>query len=262
MTMRRTDSIPLWLLFGAGLGGLFVAIPLLGLLTRVQWSSLLSTLTSPEARDALKLSLTTATIATLLATVLGVPLAYFLARLHGRLATVLRGIVLIPLVLPPVVSGIALLYAWGRMGIAGRVLAIFDYRLPFTTAAVVVAQTFVSLPFLVLALEGAFRTHGDRFDLISRSLGASPSFTFRTITLPLVLPSLLVGLLLAFSRALGEFGATLTFAGSLQGITRTLPLQIYLARESDVAAAVALSLLLVLLAFILALFTYRPTVEK
>ena len=208
-------------------------------------------LTSEAALDALRLSLMTAAISTALCIVLGGPLAVVLAR--GRLPglRVLRSVVLLPLVLPPVVGGLALLFLLGRTGLLGRQLDLwFGVTIPFTTTAVVLAQTFVALPFLVVSLEGALRTAGGRYEAVAATLGAGPGYAFRRVTVPLVLPGLASGSVLAFARCLGEFGATTAFAGSLQGTTRTLPLLVYLERETDVAGAVALSLLLVAVAVV------------
>jgi molybdate transport system permease protein len=174
-----------------------------------------------------------------------------LARSTVRFLPVLRSLVLLPLVLPPVVGGIALLYTFGRRGLIGEHLELLGIRIAFSTTAVVLAQTFVALPFLVMSLEGTLRTAGTRYEAVAATLGAPPTTVFRRVTLPLVLPGLASGTVLAFARALGEFGATLTFAGSLQGVTRTLPLEIYLQRETDADAAVALSLLLVVAALVI-----------
>ena len=179
---------------------------------------------------------------------MGVPLALVLARHRGPLARVVRPLILLPLVLPPVVGGIALLYVFGRLGLLGHYLEAAGIRVAFTTTAVVLAQTFVSLPFLVIALEGAARTAGTGYDTVAATLGAPPGTVWWRVTLPLLAPGLLSGAILAFARALGEFGATLTFAGSRQGVTRTLPLEIYLQREADPDAAVALSMLLIAVA--------------
>jgi molybdate transport system permease protein len=157
-------------------------------------------------------------------------------------------VVLLPLVLPPVVAGIALLYTFGRRGLLGSTFEAFGVQIAFSTTAVVLAQTFVALPFLVLSLEGALRTSGVSYEAVAASLGASPTLTLRRVTLPTVAPAIAAGAVLAFARALGEFGATITFAGSLQGITRTMPLEIYLQRETDPDAAIALSIVLVLVA--------------
>ena len=171
----------------------------------------------------------------------------------AKLLRVARALVLLPLVLPPVVGGIALLYTFGRQGLLGQYFDVLGIRIAFSTTAVVLAQTFVALPFLVLSLEGALRTAGQRYEAVAATLGANPTTVLRRVTVPLVLPGLFSGAVLAFARALGEFGATLTFAGSLQGVTRTLPLEIYLQRESDADAAVALSLVLVVVALVVVL---------
>jgi molybdate transport system permease protein len=165
--------------------------------------------------------------------------------------------VLLPLVLPPVVGGIALLYTFGRQGLLGRSLELAGIQIAFSTTAVVLAQAFVALPFLVVSLEGALRSAGSRYEAVAATLGARPTTVLRRVTLPLVLPGLASGAVLAFARSLGEFGATLTFAGSLQGVTRTLPLEIYLQRETDADAAVALSLLLVAVAVAVVGLSYR-----
>ena len=162
----------------------------------------------------------------------------------------MRSLVLLPLVLPPVVGGIALLYTFGRRGLLGHTLEVARIQVAFSTTAVVMAQTFVALPFLVVSLEGALRTAGGRYEAVAATLGARPTTVFRRVTLPLVLPGLVSGAVLSFARSLGEFGATITFAGSLQGVTRTLPLEIYLQRETDPDAAVALSLVLVIVAVV------------
>ena len=221
---------------------------MLALGAKVDWPRFGSLITTPAARDALALSLRTATASTLLCLVLGVPLAMVLARHSGAVTRALRTMVLLPLVLPPVVGGIALLYVFGRLGLLGHYLEAAGLRIAFTTTAVVLAQTFVSLPFLVIALEGAARTAGADYDVIAATLGARPATVWWRVTLPLLAPGLLAGGVLAFARAVGEFGATLTFAGSRQGVTRTLPLQIYLDREGDPDAALALSILLVAVA--------------
>jgi molybdate transport system permease protein len=173
-----------------------------------------------------------------------------LARSEFRFLGVLRSLVLLPLVLPPVVGGLALLYTFGRRGLLGEALDVLGIQIAFSTIAVVMAQTFVAMPFLVVSLEGALRTAGIRYEVAAASLGAAPTTVFRRITLPLVLPGLISGSVLAFARALGEFGATITFAGSLRGRTRTLPLEIYLQREADPDAAVALALVLLVVAIV------------
>jgi molybdate transport system permease protein len=177
-------------------------------------------------------------------------MALVLARTSFPGQNLLRSLVLLPLVLPPVVGGLALLYTFGRKGLLGHSLEVMDIRIAFSTTAVVLAQTFVALPFLVVSLEGALRSAGERYEVVAAGLGASPTTVFRRVTMPLVLPGLLAGMVLSFARALGEFGATITFAGSLQGVTRTLPLDIYLERETNPDAAVALALLLVVIAVV------------
>ncbi|BBX37368.1 molybdenum transport system permease protein ModB [Mycolicibacterium mageritense] len=217
-------------------------------MVKVDWTRFWALITSDSATTALLLSLRTAAASTALCVLVGVPLALVLARSDGRFVRLTRPLILLPLVLPPVVGGIALLYAFGRLGLLGRYLDAAGVQIAFTTAAVVLAQTFVSLPFLVVSLEGAARTAGTDFEVVAATLGARPSTVWWRVTLPLLGPGLLSGAVLAFARALGEFGATLTFAGSRQGVTRTLPLEIYLQRESDPDAAVALSVLLVVVA--------------
>lgn len=225
-----------------------IALPVVGLALRADWPRLPELLLSDTALDALRLSMVTAAISTVLCIALGGPLAVVLARSRVRGLQLLRSVVLLPLVLPPVVGGLALLYLVGRTGLVGQGLLVLGVTVPFTTAAVVLAQTFVALPFLVVSLEGALRTAGQRYEAVAATLGASPALAFRRVTVPLVLPGLVSGSVLAFARCLGEFGATIAFAGSLQGTTQTLPLLVYLERERDIDAAVALSLVLVVVA--------------
>ncbi|MET0934304.1 MAG: ABC transporter permease [Mycetocola sp.] len=251
-------GIPIWLLLPAVAGVLLLTLPLAALAWRADWANVVPLVTSDSALASLRLSLVTAGLSTLICVAAGIPLAVVLARSTGRGMRLVRALVLIPLVLPPVVSGLALLYAFGRRGPIGELLASLGIQVAFSTAAVVLAQVFVSLPFFVLTLEGALRTHGIRFDRVAATLGASPTVILARVTVPLVLPGLVTATVLAFARALGEFGATLTFAGNLSGVTRTLPLEIYLQRESDAPAAVALSLVLVAAALCLALTAYRP----
>lgn len=251
-------GLPWFLWIPAGIAFALIALPVVGLALRTDLARLPELLLSRASLSALRLSLVTAGVSTVLCILLGGPLAVVLAR--GRVPGMqfLRSVVLLPLVLPPVVGGLALLYLVGRTGLVGQGLELaFGITVPFTTAAVVLAQTFVALPFLVVSLEGALRTAGQRYESVAATLGASPWLAFRRVTVPLVLPGLLSGAVLAFARCLGEFGATIAFAGSLEGTTRTLPLLVYLARESDVDAAVALSLLLVVVA-ILVIAVARP----
>ncbi|MFT3873700.1 MAG: ABC transporter permease [Nocardioides sp.] len=241
-------DLPRWAFLPAVAGAVFIMLPLVALLVRVDWSNFVGLVTSDSALAALWLSLKTSTASTALCLVFGVPMALVLARTEFRGEQALRSLILLPLVLPPVVGGIALLYTFGRRGLLGSTLDVLGIQIAFSTTAVVMAQTFVALPFLVLSLEGAMRTAGHRYEVVAATLGARPTTVFRRVTLPLVLPGLVSGAILSFARSLGEFGATITFAGSLQGVTRTLPLEIYLQRETDPDAAVALSLLLVLVA--------------
>jgi molybdate transport system permease protein len=234
----------------AAVGAVFVLLPLAAIVSRVDWLNFLGLVTSESSRAALALSLRTSASSTLLCIVFGVPMAMVLARTSFPGQQVLRSLVLLPLVLPPVVGGIALLYTFGRRGLLGSTFEVLGLQVAFSTAAVVLAQTFVALPFLVVSLEGALRTSGQRYEAVAATLGARPTTVFRRVTLPLVLPGLAAGAVLSFARSLGEFGATITFAGSLQGVTRTLPLEIYLQREVDPDAAVALSLVLVVVAVV------------
>jgi len=229
----------------AGLALAFLLLPVAGLVVRAPWPSMAEVLTRPEILDALRLSLVCATLATVACLALGVPLAWLLARGSFRGRGLLRALVTVPLVLPPVVGGVALFTALGREGIVGRWLAEwFGITLPFTTAAVVVAQAFVALPFLVIAVEGALRGADPRYEEAAATLGASRWHTFRHVTLRLVAPGLAAGAVLGWARALGEFGATITFAGNFPGTTRTMPIEVYLALQRDPDAAIALSLLL------------------
>ncbi|MET1086701.1 MAG: ABC transporter permease [Arthrobacter sp.] len=250
-------GVPRWTYMVAALAALVVILPLFAMVVRVNWADFLPLVTSEQAVSALGLSLRTSAASTVLCIVLGVPLALVLARGRFRFQGLLRSLVLLPLVLPPVVGGIALLYTFGRQGLLGRSLEVLGLQIAFSTTAVVLAQTFVALPFLVVSLEGALRTGGERYEAVAATLGASPGRVFRRVTLPLVLPGLASGAVLSFARSLGEFGATLTFAGSLQGVTRTLPLEIYLQRETDPDAAVALSLVLVAVAIAVVALAYR-----
>lgn len=250
MTRQRQVGVPRWIFLPALLGAALVLLPLAGMLSRVDWPRFLELVTTDSARTALLLSLRTSAISTLLCVLLGVPMALVLARTSFPGQGVVRSLVLLPLVLPPVVGGIALLYTFGRRGLLGEQLDAWGVQIAFSTIAVVLAQTFVSLPFLVVSLEGALRSAGRRYEVVAATLGASPTTVFRRVTLPLVLPGLVSGATLAFARSLGEFGATITFAGSLEGTTRTLPLYIYQLRVTDPDAAVAMSLVLVVVAVV------------
>lgn len=253
---------PRWLWLPAAGAVLVVVIPLLGLITSVDVGQLWPLLTSEASVTALLLSLRTAILATLLCVLLGTPLAILLARGQWFGQSVLRALVLVPLVLPPVVGGLALLTTFGRRGLLGEHLVAAGISISYSTTAVVLAQTFVALPFLVLSLEGAVRGLGRHHEEAAATLGAGPWRRLTRVTLPLVAPGLMSGCVLAFARALGEFGATLTFAGSAQGRTRTLPLEIYLQRETDQDAAIALSLVLVVLATVIVGAVYARTTAR
>ena len=260
MSARRTPAVsplPLW---AGGLGALallFLALPLLFMLGRVNWGSLGSTLSTDEATSALALSLRTCLLALGADLILGVPTALLLSR-SWRGVRAARILVALPLSLPPVVAGIALLAAFGRRSTLGALLSGVGLDIAFTTTAVVIAQVFVSLPFLIVTLESALRAREPGLEEMASSLGASPTRVFWQITLPTVLPGLGRGTALALARCLGEFGATLTFAGSMQGVTRTMPLQIYLARESDADLALALGVVLLAVAVLVVALTETP----
>lgn len=238
---------PLVLVLPAVCGLVFLLVPLIGLLLRAPWSTMPSRLFSAEVGQALRLSLICASAATVICLVLGIPVAWLLARaeLPGR--GLIRALVTVPLVLPPVVGGVALLLALGRRGFIGRYLdEWFGVSLPFTTAGVIVAEAFVAMPFLVISVEGALRAADPRFEEAAATLGASRWYAFRRVTLPSVMPGVIAGAVLCWARALGEFGATITFAGNFPGRTTTMPLAVYLALESDPDAAIVLSLVLLL----------------
>ena len=260
MKSRRTPAVsplPVW---AGGLGALalcFLILPLAFMLGRVNWASLGTTLATPEAAAALSLSLRTCAVALGVDLLLGVPAALILSR-SWRGVRAARILVALPLSLPPVVAGIALLAAFGRRSTLGAFLSGAGLDIAFTTSAVVIAQVFVSLPFLIVTLESALRAREQGLDEMASSLGASPSRVFWRITLPTVLPGLGRGTALALARCLGEFGATLTFAGSMQGVTRTMPLQIYLARESDADLALALGVVLLGVAAAVVALTETP----
>ncbi|MFJ9538872.1 molybdate ABC transporter permease subunit [Streptomyces sp. NPDC101225] len=242
-TARR--GVPLPLLLPALIGLAFLLLPLLSLLVRAPWSTLPQQLTSTEVWQALKLSLVCATSATAVSLVLGVPLAWLLARTEFPGRGFVRALVTLPLVLPPVVGGVALLFALGRNGVIGQWLdAWFGITLPFTTTGVVIAESFVAMPFLVISVEGTLRAADQRYEEAATTLGASRFTAFRRVTLPLIAPGVAAGAVLAWARALGEFGATITFAGNFPGRTQTMPLAVYLALQNDPEAAIALSLVL------------------
>jgi molybdate transport system permease protein len=242
----RTRRPPFLLVVLGAIGLAVFVIPFVGLLARVPWSELPALLADDLVTDALRLSLVTSLTVTLVAVVLGVPLAWVMARLDFPGRSLVRGLVTLPLVLPPVVGGAALLFALGRRGLVGAPLnQATGLLLPFSTWGVVVANTFVAMPFLVITVEGALRNLDLRYEGAAASLGAGRWTVLRRVTLPMIGPSLVAGLVLTWARAFGEFGATITFAGNLQGRTQTLPLAVFVALESDRDVAVALSLVMV-----------------
>ncbi len=255
--LSRGGSIPRSLFIPAIVGVFFLLLPLLALVARADWPALPAAIASRQSRQALWLSLRCGLAATAACLVMGVPMALLLARFDRGWVRLVRSLVTLPLVLPPMVGGIALLYLLGRNGLAGRYLLTFVGQIPFTTTAVVIAETFVALPFLVLSLEGSLRTSGIRFEVVAATLGARRWTVFRRVTLPMVGPGLMSATVLCFARALGEFGATALFAGT-SALTRTMPIQIYTeVNGGDQNSAVALSLLLMLVALLI-LVVVRP----
>lgn len=256
------DSLERWVLAGAGgLLALFLVVPLLALVLGSSVADLAAGLADPLVWPALRLSLITTSVSLFLTVALGAPLAWTLARRPSRFSRALELLVELPIVIPPAVAGVALLFAFGRHGLLAGWLYPRGSSLAFTTAAVILAELFVSAPFFVQAALSAFRRIDGRLLLVARSLGASPLRLFWRVALPLSWPGLLAGAAMSWARALGEFGATLMFAGNLQGRTQTLPLAIYGALESDVRAAQALSVLLVGVAFT-ALLTMRALLGR
>jgi molybdate transport system permease protein len=236
---------PVVLIAPALLGVLLLGVPLVAMVAATNWATLPDQLRSEPLRDALWLSLVTSTAATLICLVLGLPLAWLLARVDFRGRGALRALVTVPLVLPPVVAGIALRTAFGRTGVIGEpLLALTGFAFPFTTWGVVLAHVFVSLPFVVIAIEGAVRSADQEYDAAAATLGATRWTTLRRVTVPLALPGILAGMVLGWARSLGEFGATITFNGNYPGVTQTMPNLIYVARQSDQDAALAMSLVM------------------
>ncbi|HYN68122.1 MAG TPA: ABC transporter permease [Ornithinibacter sp.] len=254
---QGSRSVPFPLLLPALVGIAFLVVPLAGLLIRAPWGSAWEILAGSQVTEALELSLWTSTVTTAISLVVGVPLAWVLARADLPGLRVLRALVTLPLVLPPVVGGVALLLAFGRNGFIGQYLdQWFGITIPFSPAAVVMAQTFVAMPFLVVTVEGALRSADRGYEEAAATLGASRMLVFRRVTLPLVAPSLMAGAVLCWARALGEFGATITFAGSFPGRTQTMPIAVYYALETDPDAAILLSLVM-LLVCVVVLVTLR-----
>lgn len=257
--MSGAGYVPRWLIVPAVVGLLFLLVPLTALVARVDWSTVVADVTSPAALQALGLSLGTGAVATAVCAGIGIPLALLIARSSSRTAALLRALVTVPLVLPPMVGGVALLYLFGRTGWFGGL------GLPFTTPAVVLAQVFVALPFLVLAVEGALRSTGVEIERTAASLGASRVTILRRVTLPLAAPGIVAGVVLCFARAIGEFGATALFAGNRPGVTQTMPLAIYTAFNGGgvgqgTAVALALLLLVTAIAVLLLVRGWRPAV--
>ena len=241
----RGRRVPWFVVLAALVAFAFIALPLVGLVQQVAWANLWADLSSPEAKSALRLSVVCSLWATALAAVLGVPLAWVLARVEFPGRSIVRALVLLPLVIPPVVGGVGLFYAFGRYGLVGRYLHDwFGVQLTFSTAGAVMAETFVAMPFLVITVEAALRSMDRRYEEAAATLGARRLTVARRVTLPLILPGLIAGAALAWARALGEFGATITFAGNIQGRTQTTPLAVYLLLESKPEVAVGLSIVL------------------
>lgn len=236
---------PVRLLVPAAVGGLVLLVPLVALVARSPWTHVPRVLRDPVVQDALRLSILTATLAMAICLVLGVPLAWLLARVDFPGRGLLRALVIVPLVLPPVVAGVALVSAFGRRGVIGGPLHdATGWSLAYTTTAVVVAHVFVSLPFVVITIEGALRATGAAYDAAAATLGATRWTTFRRVTVPLALPGIAAGMVLGWARSLGEFGATITFAGNYPGTTQIMPSFIYQKLAADPDAALTLSVLL------------------
>jgi molybdate transport system permease protein len=258
VSRARLGRPPLSLLAPAAVGVLFLVVPLVSLVARTPFATLPQRLTEPVVLDALWLSLWTATAATVLSLLLGLPLAWLLARVDFAGRSLVRVLVTVPLVLPPVVAGVALLTAFGRTGVVGAPLRDLGVTIPFTTTAVVLAHTFVALPFFVVSVEGALRATSGEYDEVAAVLGASRGHTFRRVTVPMAMPGVVAGMVLGWARSLGEFGATITFAGNFPGVTQTMPLAVYEALQSDPEAALVLSLVLLLVSLgVLALLRER-----
>jgi molybdate transport system permease protein len=247
----RRQSVPLVVAALATVGVAFFILPLLGLVLRAPWGSAARSLTQRETLEALRLSLVASLSATGIALVLGVPMAWVYARVEFPGRAVLRALTTLPMVLPPVVGGIALLLAFGRRGLLGSWLdTTFGITLPFTTAGVIMAETFVAMPFLILTVEAGLRSMDRRYEEAARTLGASRWRVLTRVTLPLIGPSLFAGAVLCWARALGEFGATITFAGNFPGITQTMPLAVYLLLETNQEASFILSLVLLVISLL------------
>jgi len=243
----RLGRPPALLVVPAGLATLLLLVPLVAMVAAADWQALPGHLTSPAALDALRLSLVTSTVAIVFCLLLGLPLAWLLARVDFGGRGAVRALVTVPLVLPPVVAGVALRSAFGRTGIVGEPLLEWTgFAFPFTTYGVVLAHVFVSMPFVVIAIEGALRSADPRYDEAAATLGATRWTTFRRVTVPLAMPGVIAGTVLGWARSLGEFGATITFNGNYPGTTQTMPTLIYVTRQADQDAAISMSLLMLL----------------
>jgi len=250
----RQERVPIVIVVPAAIGAAFFIVPLVGLIVRSPWGDAVTALSAPETFEALKLSLIASLSATAVAVVLGVPLAWVYARVAFPGRDLLRALTTLPMVLPPVVGGIALLLAFGRSGLLGAWLEnTFGITLPFTTVGVVMAETFVAMPFLILTVEAGLRSMDRRYEEAARALGASRWRVFIRVTLPLIGPSLFAGAVLCWARALGEFGATITFAGNFPGVTQTMPLAVYLLLPQEASFILSLVLLLVSLVVLVGL---------
>lgn len=255
--MRR-ERVPIVVAVLAAIGAAFFILPLLGLIIRSPWGDAVKSLTAPETIEALKLSLIASLSATAIALLFGVPLAWIFARVDFPGRNLLRALTTLPMVLPPVVGGIALFLAFGRRGLVGSWLdSTFGITIPFTTAAVVMAETFVAMPFLIITVEAGFRSMDRRYEDAARTLGAKRWTVFTRVTLPLIGPSLFAGAVLCWARALGEFGATITFAGNFPGVTQTMPLAVYLLLETNNQEASYILSLVMLLISLLVLIALR-----
>jgi len=247
----RRERVPIVVVVLAAIGAAFFIVPLVGLIVRSPWADAITALTAPETLEALKLSLIASLSATAVALALGVPLAWMYARVAFPGRDLLRALTTLPMVLPPVVGGIALLLAFGRRGLLGAWLnSAFGITFPFTTVGVVMAETFVAMPFLILTVEAGLRSMDRRYEEAARALGANRWRVFTRVTLPLIAPSLFAGSVLCWARALGEFGATITFAGNFPGVTQTMPLAVYLLLETNQEASFILSLVLLLVSLV------------
>jgi molybdate transport system permease protein len=255
MTRRHA---PWFLLIPGLLAVIFLVLPVIGLVTQAPWGSFGTLLSDPVTRDALRISAVSSLVATAICIVLGTPLAWLLARNALPGTRFIRALVVVPLLLPPVVAGVSLLTAFGRRGFAGSFLYDnFGIQFPFTTTGVVLAEAFVAMPFLIITVEAGFRGMRKEYEEVAATLGASSWQTFRHVTLPLVAPALLSGVVLCWARAVGEFGATIGFAGNFPGVTQTMPLAIYSQLEIDRSLAIGLSTILLIVCLVILVLLRR-----